>query len=75
MSNRIFSIVMAVLSLIGSADMSHAETIWEVQYTTDPGGGTYPSPKVGETVTLTGVVTAFLGVPLFLVLLRRSLSE
>ncbi len=36
-----------------------AETIYEVQYTTDPGGdGTYPSPLEGEIVTVSGIVTA-----------------
>jgi hypothetical protein len=35
------------------------DTIYEVQYTTDPGdGGTYPSPCEDQEVTLTGIVYA-----------------
>lgn len=35
-------------------------TIYEIQYTEDPGvDGTYPSPMVGEEVTTQGIVTAF----------------
>ena len=35
-----------------------AETIYEVQYTTNPGDGTYPSPLEGDVVTVSGIVTA-----------------
>jgi len=33
-------------------------SIYQIQYTTDPGGGTYPSPLAGQVVTTTGVVYA-----------------
>lgn len=47
-----------VLILIVSVGLS-ATTIYDIQYTTDPGSdGTYPSPLVGQEVTVTGVVTA-----------------
>jgi hypothetical protein len=36
----------------------YGQTIYEVQYTTVPNGGTYPSPYMGMVVTLTGVVMA-----------------
>ncbi len=32
-------------------------SIYEIQYTEDPGEGTYPSPLDGEIVTTTGIVT------------------
>ncbi len=39
--------------------LAAAETIYEIQYTTSPGGeGTYPSPMEGELVTVSGIVTA-----------------
>ncbi len=37
---------------------AQAVTIHDIQYTTNAGGGTYPSPLVGQSVTFTGVVTA-----------------
>lgn len=40
--------VVAVLS---------ATTIYDIQYTTNAGDGTYPSPLVDQTVTVTGIVT------------------
>ncbi len=33
-------------------------TIYDIQYTEDPDDGTYPSPLAGETVTISGIVTA-----------------
>ncbi len=49
---------LLVLILVMSVAMS-ATTIYDIQYTTDPGpNGTYPSPLVGQDVTVTGVVTA-----------------
>jgi hypothetical protein len=39
--------------------LAGAETIYEIQYTTTPGGeGTYPSPFEGDQVTVSGIVTA-----------------
>jgi len=35
-----------------------AVTIFEIQYTTNPGNGTYPSPYAGQYVTTDGIVTA-----------------
>ncbi len=35
-----------------------ATTIYDVQYTDYPGDGTYPSPMDGQTVTVSGIVTA-----------------
>ena len=35
-----------------------ATTIYDIQYTTNPGDGTYPSPMNGETVTISGIVSA-----------------
>ena len=52
--------------LISFALSVMAVTIYDVQYTTDPGGdNTYPSPYDGQTVTVEGVVTAtgFSGYP------------
>lgn len=46
-----------VILLIASVALS-ATTIYDIQYTTDPGSdGTYPSPLAGQNVTVTGVVT------------------
>lgn len=35
-----------------------ATTIYDIQYTDYPGDGTYPSPLNGQTVTVSGIVTA-----------------
>jgi len=35
-----------------------AVTIYEIQYTTNPGSGTYPSPYVNQDVTTEGIVVA-----------------
>jgi len=47
----ILLLCVAVLSL-------NAVTIYEIQYTTEAGNGTYPSPFAGQTVTTQGIVTA-----------------
>jgi hypothetical protein len=36
-----------------------AVTIYEIQYTTNPGSGTYPSDYAGQYVTTQGIVTAY----------------
>lgn len=36
-------------------------SIYDIQFTTDPGDGTYPSPMATEVVTTTGTVCAVLG--------------
>ena len=33
-------------------------SIYDIQYTTDPGNGTYPSPYEGQIVTTGGIVNA-----------------
>lgn len=47
-------LILACL-LIGSLS---AVTIYEIQYTTNPGNGTYPSNYAGQYVTTDGIVTA-----------------
>ncbi len=52
-----FSLIFLVLCM--STSLLIGTTIYDIQYTTTPGtGGTYPSPMEGETVTVTGIVTA-----------------
>lgn len=49
-------IFLVVFLFVGSLS---ATTIYEVQYTTDPGGdNTYPSTSEGQEVTITGIVNA-----------------
>ncbi|MCD4820149.1 MAG: T9SS type A sorting domain-containing protein [Candidatus Cloacimonetes bacterium] len=50
-----FKILFFVLFVIGSLS---ATTIYDIQYTTNAGDGTYPSPMVDQEVTITGIVTA-----------------
>jgi len=53
-----FSLLMFVL--IMSASLLFGTTIYDIQYTTTAGAdGTYPSLLEGQTVTVTGIVTAF----------------
>lgn len=54
-ARRFWALSLLIFSLTVTA---HAETIYDVQYTTSPGDGTWPSPLVGEQVTIEGVVTA-----------------
>ncbi len=50
------SILIFMFSIIVA--MCFATTIYDIQYTTDPGpDGTYPSPLEGQEVTVTGIVT------------------
>lgn len=52
-----YKIIMLLLLLISSNIFGL--TIYDLQYTTNPGSdGTYPSPYEGQTVTVTGIVTA-----------------
>jgi len=52
-----FSLIFLVLCM--STSLLIGTTIYDIQYTTTPGGdGTYPSLLVGQTVTVTGIVTA-----------------
>ncbi len=47
-----------VLVFLAMFTFSIATTIYDIQYTTDPGpNGTYPSPLEGQEVTVTGIVT------------------
>jgi len=48
-------LLMITCLLIGALN---AVTIYEIQYTTEAGSGTYPSPYAGQTVTTQGIVTA-----------------
>ena len=48
-------ILFAALMLIVAA--LSATTIYDIQYTTNAGDGTYPSPLVDQDVTVTGIVT------------------
>ena len=50
--------LILILLVLMSATI-FATTIYDIQYTTDPGtDGTYPSPLVDQEVTVTGIVTA-----------------
>ncbi|MBU1880383.1 hypothetical protein KKA08_00005, partial [bacterium] len=49
------TIISLGLMLMLWAGLVCAETIYDIQYTTDPGGD---SPLLGQTVTITGFVTA-----------------
>ncbi len=51
--------IMSILLVVLLGALS-ATTIYDVQYTTNPGNGTYPSDLVGQQVTVEGVVTAVL---------------
>jgi predicted MPP superfamily phosphohydrolase len=52
-----YKLILITLLLIVSN--VYGLTIYDLQYTTDPGSdGTYPSPYEGQTVTVTGIVTA-----------------
>ena len=46
-----------LIVLILSSSWLFGTSIFEIQYTTNPGGGTYPSPLAGQTVTTGGIVT------------------
>ncbi len=52
----IFSIVLwgSINSFSQSKEIT---SIFDIQFTTNPGGGTYPSPLQGQTVTTGGIVT------------------
>lgn len=52
--NRILIILLICLA----AFSLRAVTIYEIQYATESGNGTYPSPYAGQSVTTTGIVTA-----------------
>ena len=51
-----FSLIFLVLCM--SASLLIGTTIYDIQYTTIAGDGTYPSLLVGQTVTVTGIVSA-----------------
>ncbi|MBN2829235.1 MAG: hypothetical protein JXR56_02815 [Candidatus Cloacimonetes bacterium] len=50
-----YIISLLLVVLIGALS---ATTIYDIQYTTNAGNGTYPSPMVGQIVTVEGIVTA-----------------
>lgn len=49
--------LIVLLALVFSVAIISATTIYEIQYTTNAGDGTYPSPLVDQQVTVTGIVT------------------
>ena len=51
-----FSLIFLVLCM--STSLLLGTTIYDIQYTTIAGDGTYPSLLVGQSVTFTGIVTA-----------------
>ncbi len=51
-----FSLIFLVVCM--STSLLIGTTIYDIQYTTIAGDGTYPSLLVGQTVTFTGIVTA-----------------
>jgi predicted extracellular nuclease len=52
---KVFLVALLLLGICFLSGLS----IYDIQYTSNPGSGnTYPSPYVGKTVTLEGVVTA-----------------
>jgi len=50
-------IVFCLLALLLTAGLAFGLTIPDIQYTTVAGDGTYPSPYVGQSVTVQGIVT------------------
>jgi len=50
--------IVCISILLLLAGIMSATTIYDIQYTTNAGSGTYPSPLAGQTVTTSGVVTA-----------------
>ncbi len=46
-----------LLILVSMVAMLSATTIYDIQYTTNEGDGTYPSPMVDQAVTVTAIVT------------------
>jgi len=51
-----FSLIFLVVCM--STSLLIGTTVYDIQYTTIAGDGTYPSLLVGQTVTFTGIVTA-----------------
>jgi len=52
-------LIFTLMSLFLISSSVYALTIYDVQYTAEPGsGGTYPSPYLDQEVTVTGIVTA-----------------
>jgi len=49
--------LLVLVLVIGLSLTLSSTTIYDVQYTTVAGDGTYPSPMVGQEVTIEGVVT------------------
>ena len=50
-----YLIIFVLILFIGSLS---ATTVYDIQYTTNAGDGTYPSPMSDQEVTVTGIVTA-----------------
>ncbi len=50
----------ALMGVPSHAVEGDTHTIYQIQYTTDPGAGTYPSPVAGQVVTTSGTACAIL---------------
>ncbi|MBN1954694.1 MAG: DUF11 domain-containing protein, partial [Anaerolineae bacterium] len=57
----LLTVVLLLTSPTTAAPPDALTPIYDIQYTTDPGDGTYPSPYEGQLVTTTGVVYAVYG--------------
>lgn len=57
MRNKLF--ILAALLFLPVLFYGQATSIYDIQYTTNPGNGTYPSPLEGQYVTVGGIVTAY----------------
>jgi len=53
--------LLLILAVIFALGLNAQTTIYDVQYTTEAGDGTYPSLLVDQSVTVTGIVTAITG--------------
>ncbi|MGQ9522890.1 MAG: Ig-like domain-containing protein [Anaerolineae bacterium] len=56
----ILAALWALLELPSRAALGDTHTIYDIQYTANSGGGTYPSPYVGQVVTTSGTACAVL---------------
>ncbi len=53
-----YLIVLLLILVLPPSITSQTSSIYDIQYTTNPGNGTYPSPLAGQYVTTGGIVTA-----------------
>ncbi len=57
MKVKLSSRIIVMIFLISAAGILSAIPIFDIQYTEDPGSGTYPSPYEDQTVTISGIIT------------------